>query len=333
MSVTTLRAQFGLKPDGDPYGDPNKIAATGNVSAAGIYSTYTARWLPRINVLALIWTAPQVFYASIPFAMQGRYIPYSLTQKAGCPGAQVLGLQFGGGQLGVPFAGVSGFAAAIPGAGTAIAGALSMLSSFFTNPCKNVVSQFNAAMCSLSSFLTQLLAYLDQAVGLGQATPAQAAQLWDTYANQATKVLTDGSSSCTPFVTYFTNAILAVGDFSKNQFWPDLYPKVIVITPASPVITTGTPAPANEFAATPATPPATFTPSITNPPNSLKGSPTVAVPIVKYNNPSVFELSGAFGPGTPPAQTLPQGVSATVMPSILTPVLVIGAIIAAAVLL
>jgi hypothetical protein len=332
MSVATIRAAFGLKPDGDPYGDPSKIAATGNVSAAGIYSVYTAHWLPRINVAALIWTAPQVFYASVPFAMQGRYIPYSLTQKSGCPGAQVLGLRFGGGQIGTPFSGVSGFAAAIPGAGSTISGALSMLSSFFTNPCQNVIAQFNAAMCQLSSFLTQLLGYLDQAVGLGQATPAQAAQLWDTYANQATKVLTDGSSACTPFVTYFTNAILAVGDFSKNQFWPDLFPRTIVVNPASPVISTATPAPANEFAATPATPPATFAPSITNPPNSLKGSPTVAVPIVKYHNPSVFTLNGEYGPYQP-AQTLPQGVSATVMPPILTPLLVIGGIIAAAVLL
>jgi hypothetical protein len=314
MSVATLRAQFGLLPAGDPYANTYvTIEARNKPLTLAVYSFLNPAAVPIFLNL---------YHTLVSDAMANRYIPYN-AGKGPCPNqSSILPIQSSGSALGVPFAVVSGIGPALGPIGAGISGALSVISSLICTGASAAQANFDAVLCQVSATLSQLLTVLDNAVGQGKITSDQANSVWQQYAGQLQQGLANAVAKCntlTPQTSIVIRAIIgAVGDFSVNFLWPDLYPKSVVVAPASPVISTPTPSPANQFAATPAAPPASTVPSIINPPNSLPGSPTLVS--------QRFALSSA---------ALPQGVTPQFISgnSLIVPALIIGGAILAAVFL
>lgn len=280
-NVTQIRAQFGLTPAGDPY--------------TGIYPSIAQRHLPPVpKVGAVLALSYQVFQRLFPeivtLWMQNRLIGAGLG-KTGiltvCSGPSIA-VRPGSNALNI---GIQGVGAAVGVASIALpalgpAGAvLGVAFSFLgrDNTAQLAVNSSQAA-CTISSTATQLITALDQGVGQGKITPSQARAVWDSYALQLKQIM--GSSNGLPYIDVFYEfAIDAMGDFSENFLWPDLYPKPLVAIPAQPTMPTPTPAPANEVNQGIAIPPAAFMPGT---PLAKPGSPRLVTAGTPYQSNAVL---------------------------------------------
>lgn len=321
MSVATLRAQFGLQPAGDPYGNPALVGGPSWLQG-GVYSTVASRNLPNFQISgifsaigqAITLAAKYAVLRNAPFMMQNRYIAYYTdtkftlsTSSSGSVGPLNINTQ---GYLGPSPLAVGGAVAAAAGpVGAAIGGAASLISSIICTNATLFTQKLQQATTEISGAMSALMTALDQLVGNGQLTVAQASAAWDQYASQATNALASisGSGGCgaAPInADIFATYIKSVGDFNKNIFWPDLYPKAQVAAPAQPIAPTPTPAPANEFAFSPALPPASFVPAGAAPsqPSTVQslgkpGSPFIsAVTVPRVAAPPQVTTGGIFAP-------------------------------------